>query len=84
MLIVCNLIITTGDEIYPMNPFVRGVDVGYYCKTKENRPLIGPVEVLFFSILVVVVVMNVVVVVVVIIVREQLTDKIKKMTPDIL
>jgi hypothetical protein len=24
---------------------VQGSDVGYYCKTKENRPLIGPVEV---------------------------------------
>lgn len=32
------------DELHPKNPWVRGVDVGYYCKTKENRPLIGPIE----------------------------------------
>ena len=24
--------------------FIKSVDVGYYCKTIENRPLIGPIK----------------------------------------
>jgi glycine/D-amino acid oxidase-like deaminating enzyme len=30
------------NPISSANPFIEGVKVGYYCKTPENRPFIGP------------------------------------------